>query len=58
VSKTFAQFWERLVNVVAVAAWPRSPARREIAKSSRAYSSVSEAPFGTGLMESDPTFGT
>ena len=51
----FAQFCERPVNVAVVACCPRSFASREIAESSRAYSRVSEAPLGTGLIESEPT---
>src|SRR5439155_26238248 len=58
VSNRLAQFCERAWNRHAVAARPVAAASRPIAKSSMAYSSVSDAPLGTGEMSVDRVFGT
>ncbi len=51
VSNTFCQFIERRRKVRAGRIAPCSAAKRAMEKSSSAYSSVSEEPFGTGAAE-------
>ena len=57
VSNRFAQFCDRARNRCAVPDRPAAVASCAMAKSSIAYSSVSEAPLGTGEIDVDWVLG-